>query len=373
MKNQNQNKDPAENSYLKAITPSELANCNSSNSFLQSGFWGSFKARFGWNVRSFLVDWGKWGTHPLLVLRRRLAFGFSFAYIPFGPELPASFPSENDVRNTALIELAKKLQRLLPHNIAFIRFDPPWHTEGENVESPLLYKPFSRAGADVQPPDTVLLDLTPSLESILSNMKSKCRYNINLARKKGVTVRRADESEIEKFYALLKETANRDSIAIHDIEYYQTLFSHCSTYPQETQEIVLYLAEHEGDLLAGNVVLFRGKEAIYLYGASSDKKRNLMSPYALQWKAIEDAKARNCEVYDFFGIPPREDPNHPMIGLYRFKTGFGGRIIHRPGSWDYSCKPLVSFVFTFAEGARKKLRTLKKRRRRAHNTQNDKN
>ncbi|MDR2484272.1 MAG: peptidoglycan bridge formation glycyltransferase FemA/FemB family protein [Treponema sp.] len=363
-----QHKDPAggdssSNRYLKSIVPADLASCNNAGSFLQSGFWGSFKARFGWNVRSFLMDWGKGEARPLLVIRRRLALGFSFAYVPWGPELPADFPSGDEARNTALAELAQGLQTLLPDNIAFIRFDPPWYTEGADVPSPPIYKPFSPAGADVQPPDTVLIDLTVAIETILSRMKSKWRYNIGLARKKGVTVRQAGEAELEHFYTLLKETAQRDGIVIHSFEYYQTLFSHCREYPQNGQEAALYIAEHEGDILAAMIVLFRGREGVYLYGASSDHKRNLMAPYALQWKAIEDAKIKGCEVYDLFGIPPREDPDHPMVGLYRFKTGFGGRIIHRPGSWDYAYRPLVKSLFTAAELIRKKLRTLNKKRK----------
>jgi lipid II:glycine glycyltransferase (peptidoglycan interpeptide bridge formation enzyme) len=109
-------------------------------------------------------------------------------------------------------------------------------------------------------------------------------------------------------------------------------------------------------------VLFRGKEATYLYGASSNIKRNLMAPYALQWKAIQDAQSSGCIVYDLFGIPPNEDPDHPMAGLYRFKTGFGGSIIHRPGSWDYPCKPLLYTLFKRAEHLRKKARDRRKRK-----------
>jgi lipid II:glycine glycyltransferase (peptidoglycan interpeptide bridge formation enzyme) len=357
-------KDPClNNQHLKAVVPTKLSSCNKADGFLQSGFWGSFKARFGWNARAFLLTWGDAEPRSLLVIRRRLTVGVSFAYVPWGPELPANFPTDDNIRNIALAELAKALQTLLPHNTAFIRFDPPWHTEGAETPPPPIYKPFSPAGADIQPPDTVLLDLTLSLDTLLSRMKSKWRYNIGLARKKGVLVRRAGEEELEIFYALLKETARRDGIAVHSLEYYQTLFSHCSTYPENDQEIALYLAEHEGDIISGVIVLFRGREAVYLYGASADRKRNLMSPYALQWKSMEDAKARGCEVYDLFGIPPREDPDHPMVGLYRFKTGFGGRIIHRPGSWDYAYRPLIMRLFTLAESFRKKLRTMKKQKR----------
>jgi lipid II:glycine glycyltransferase (peptidoglycan interpeptide bridge formation enzyme) len=87
-----------------------------------------------------------------------------------------------------------------------------------------------------------------------------------------------------------------------------------------------------------------------------------MAPYALQWKVMQDAHAAGCTVYDLFGIPPDDNPNHPMAGLYRFKTGFGGKILHRPGSWDYPFKPLLYTLFSSAERLRKKIRDRKKRR-----------
>jgi len=60
-----------------------------------------------------------------------------------------------------------------------------------------------------------------------------------------------------------------------------------------------------------------------------------MAPYALQWTAIQEAKRLGCRSYDLFGVAPSPDPEHPLYGLYRFKTGFGGALVHRQGSWDY--------------------------------------
>lgn len=347
-------------SFVRSLILADLGRCDGAKSFLQSGFWGSFKARFGWNARSFLVDWGEGGTLPLLVIRRRLTPGFSFAYVPLGPELPSKFPNSDTERHRALYELAKALKNELPHDTAFIRFDPPWFTIGEGTEPPRLYEPFKRAGADVQPPDTVFVDISQDEENILAAMKPKWRYNIRLAEKKGVTLSRQDEAGLEIFYELYKITARRDKIAIHGLEYYRTLFRHSREYRDGNQDIRLYVAEHEGDALAAIIVLFRGEEASYLYGASSDKKRNLMAPYALQWKAMQDARAKGCLRYDLFGIPPTENPLHPMGGLYRFKTGFGGMIVHRAGSWDFAYKPLVTQAFRFAEASRKKIRSVRK-------------
>ena len=356
-----------------SLQKADLSVCDEAVTFLQSGFWGAFKARFGWEALAFKVFW-KSGVNenpeakPLLVLRRPLAPGFSLAYIPWGPELPSDKSVDKSVdlsacdaeRWAVLKELAASLREKLPSDTVFIRFDPPWYSEEVATSPPAGGPPFIRSSADIQAPDTVLVDLTQSMESLAGQMKPKWRYNARLALKKGVTVRRAEVEEISVFYDLLKETARRDGMAIHGIEYYRTLFEESRFNKNSSLKVTLYLAEHEGDVLAGIVTLFRGREAVYLYGASSNKKRGLMAPYALQLKAMEDAKAFGCEEYDLFGIPPDEDPSHPMAGLYRFKTGFGGRIIHRPGSWDYPCRTMLYHLFRRAEKLRKNLRTARK-------------
>jgi len=342
------------------IIEAELTDCNNAGSFLQSPMWGEFKSRFGWSAKAFLIERLSNDTQekiPLLILCRRLAPGFSFAYVPWGPELPASFPANE--RSKAMSELANKLKKYLSRNV-FIRFDLPWfYAEGdENLKEEfalLRSAGFKQAAANVQPPDSVIINLEASCEEILTQMKSKWRYNISLAQKKDVEV--ITSGTIEAFYNLLKETAQRDGILVHGFDYYKTLFDLCG------KDIRLYMASHEGDTLAAIVVLFRGKEATYLYGASSNNKRNLMAPYALQWKAMQDAKEMGCEKYDLFGIPPNEDQNHPMAGLYRFKTGFGGQIIHRPGSWDYAYNGLIYNLFSIAEKFRKKLMNLKKNKK----------
>jgi lipid II:glycine glycyltransferase (peptidoglycan interpeptide bridge formation enzyme) len=319
--------------------------------------WAEFKSRFGWECKTFLVSYEGNTSCPLLVLNRTLAPGFSFAYIPWGL-IPASTAAEN--RAKILVELAKKLEALLAPNTVFIRYDPPWIVT-ENEDTFLLSAGLKRAAATVQAPDTVHIDLTPSCEEILAQMKSKWRYNISLSDKKDVKIKNVGEQGLEIFYSLLKETADRDGIAVHSFDYYKTLFEISSSRYKNLQ-IKLYTANHEDDTLAAIMVLFFGDCATYLYGASSNIKRNLMAPYALQWKAMQDAKEAGCRYYDLFGIPPDDNPAHPMAGLYRFKTGFGGQIIHRPGSWDYPYKPLFYKCFNFAETFRKKLRDNRKKR-----------
>lgn len=341
------------------------------SSFLQSTFWGDFKSSFGWKAQSFTLRLAKEsgqesGECPLLVLERRLAGPYSFAYIPGGPGLEP--PAEG---GTALLSLlARKLSPYLLPSCLFIRFDPPWSSEESSEEKegseigteivpippprPLLGSPLRRAAADVQPPDSVILDLEGEEPALLGGMKPKWRYNIRLAEKRDVVVTEEGPESLPIFYGLYEATSRRDRIALHPEAYYARLFELAAQKgaPQPRPDLRLWIARHEGEALAAIVTLFYGKSAIYLYGASSDRKRNLMPAYALQWAAIRAAKASGCASYDFYGIPPRADPGHPMAGLYRFKTGFGGRIVHYAGSWDYPLHPLLYSAFRRAESLR---------------------
>lgn len=326
---------------------------------MQSRFWGDFKAEYGWKPICLSVE-ALSSAFQLLLLIRRLPAGFSFAYVPHGPEL--DIPEGEGA--AFLAELARSIKPLLPPRCLFIRFDPPWF-KVEALASddpstaalrPAIGWPLRRAAADVQVPDTVFVDLRPDEEQILAAMKPKWRYNIRLAEKKGVIVEEAGLASLGEFYELYRMTSARDKIALHPEEYYRRLLSLASERREQgiqgSPDIRLWIARYEGHALAAIITLFRGEKAVYLYGASSDEKRNLMPAYALQWKAMRAAKEFGCLEYDLFGMPPTSDPLHPMHGLYQFKTGFGGRIIHRSGSWDYPLLSPAYAAFRTVESAR---------------------
>ncbi len=336
------------------------------HSFLQSDFWSCFKGEHGWTSHRFdLTLDNSSQSSSLLVLVRRIPGGSCFGYVPHGPELDVH---HND-RAFLLAELSEKLRPFLPRRCFFIRYDPPWYNlETMPVEEgavpshyvdavrPLVGRPLRRAIADVQPPDTVFVDLRPDEDAILASMKPKWRYNVRLAVKKGVMVEKAGMEAIHEFYGLYRATSRRDRIVLHPESYYMRLFSlaqeHRMAGMEGTPDIRLWMAYHEGQSLAAIITLFLGTDAVYLYGASSNEKRNLMPAYALQWEAMRAAKTAGCTRYDLFGIPPNDDPSHPMSGLYKFKTGFGGTIAHRAGSWDYPLQAPGYFFFRAAERAR---------------------
>lgn len=339
-----------------------------SGSFLQTPFWGEFKAEQGWKNARYLLSitpqekmksdsFRK--SAEVSVLTREFGKGllrFTLAYIPLFPSLCFDdVPVEEQTIefSNMLFDIAKALRSVLPKNTICIKFDPAveFETPEERDEFDLGVKVVSFADrlkikknkVDIQPPDSTLIDLLPDEEKILSAMKTKWRYNVNLSARKGVEVIKitGENEELLKyldiFYDLYKITAERDGIAIHSKKYYETLLKKSAEEIKAGKNvplISLYIAKHESDYLGAIITLFSKTESVYLYGCSSNVKRNLMPNFLLQWTAMKDAKAYGSKYYDMYGMPPTDNPNHPMHGLYLFKTGFGGKNIHRPGTFD---------------------------------------
>jgi lipid II:glycine glycyltransferase (peptidoglycan interpeptide bridge formation enzyme) len=322
------------NSFLGlALEPTDakkISETEPADSFLQTLYWADLKSNFGWKPFYFLLD-GK----GFIVLTRKIGMGFSIAYIPFAP-------SEKYLEK--LEEISLYLKDYLPKGVIFIRYDLPW----KNGCTP---SPVFKKGEDIQPASTVIIDITKNKEDILSEMKSKTRYNIKLAEKKGVSVKKCTIELLDEWYEMYQETALRDKIALHPLEYYRKVFD-LSQKKEFKVDVRLYMAEAEEKNIAGIVTCFYNKKATYLYGASRNIGREKMPAYALQWKAICDAIDEGCVEYDMFGIPPDDDPSHPMHGLYRFKTGFGGEVIRRPGCYDFLLNKFKYKIYSAAEAAR---------------------
>jgi lipid II:glycine glycyltransferase (peptidoglycan interpeptide bridge formation enzyme) len=124
------------------------------------------------------------------------------------------------------------------------------------------------------------------------------------------------------------DTAKRQGIYLPGAAYYEAALEIFG------DAVRLYLAEHEGDVLGGIMVFRFGKTAYYLFGGSTDLKRELMPNYLLHWQAMLDFRAMGCETYDWWGVPEEPAPDHPWFGLYRFKTGFGGDTVRYIGLYE---------------------------------------
>jgi len=212
-------------------------------------------------------------------------------------------------------------QWLKKQGYVFVRFEPiesgaipqdSWHVEMTTYR---------------QPKDTLLLDLSQTQDELFAHMHSKTRYNIRLAEKKGVEIRREPSAEV--FYVLNTQTTSRDNFRSHEKAYYEKMLA------QDMCE--QFTAYYEGVPIASNICVYGSQSYVYLHGASSNEHRNVMAPYLLQWVQIQHAKQLGLATYDFWGISP-STPARPQTsfhhlswnvddvwtGVTRFKAGFGG-------------------------------------------------
>ena len=111
---------------------------------------------------------------------------------------------------------------------------------------------------------------------------------------------------------------------------------------EDPDRIRLYLAEHEGDLVAATTMVRVGEHAWYSYGASSTAKREVRGSNAVQWPMLRDAKAAGATVYDLRGITDTLSEDDPHFGLIQFKLGTGGEAVEYLGEWDL---PLNKVLF----------------------------
>ncbi|HKK52989.1 MAG TPA: peptidoglycan bridge formation glycyltransferase FemA/FemB family protein, partial [Myxococcota bacterium] len=230
--------------------------------FLQSDFWAHHKSQFGWTaVRLTGADEPR--LAGLLTLSRRLPGGVMLTYVPYAPASAAGVvapgvpgpdhPELSELLRSAIPSIAASVTARVGRSPTLIRFDLPQSREADGDalgETPAADDArLTKSPVDVQPPDTVVLDLRGGSEALLAAMHKKNRYNIRLAERKGVSVREATPDELPRWYALYEETAARDAITIHSQQYYATLFELASG--ADAPSLRLYFAEHEGELLAG--------------------------------------------------------------------------------------------------------------------------
>ena len=167
---------------------------------------------------------------------------------------------------------------------------------------------------------------------MLKGMNQQWRRNIKKAAKQGVEIERGDANDLKAFHELYAHTASRDHFTPRPLSYFETMFDALGA--EEPDRIRLYLARHEGDLVAATIWIRVGAHTWYSYGASSTEKRDVRGSNAVQWEMIRHALAHDADVYDLRGITDTLDADDSHVGLIQFKVGTGGEAVEHAGEWD---------------------------------------
>jgi peptidoglycan pentaglycine glycine transferase (the first glycine) len=274
------------------------------DSILQSWVWGEFQKNLGVKIHRFSGE-----DYINFVIETPVPLGKKYLYSPRGP-LGNVEDALDDLKKFAEVD----------HNTIFARIDP-----SNPVDLP-------RAAKEAQPADNWMLGLEKTEEELLIDMKPKHRYNINLASRRGVTVRAGTKEDLLVFWKLLLETAGRGKFQLHPQDYYWQLWE---TLPEEN--LKLLIASYKGKPLAGMFLTLFSDTVTFLHGGSTNANKDVMAPYLLHWEGIKLVKNLGYKNYDFGGIS--NDPKHVWAGLTRFKKGFGGFEVNYPGTYDLVFSP----------------------------------
>jgi peptidoglycan pentaglycine glycine transferase (the first glycine) len=341
--------------------------------FLQTSAWAALKNRFEWSATRVTVGDKSSPVGGASMLLRRAA-GVEVAYVPRGPVVDWG----NEEATRTVMQAVSEQARAMGASVLLVE---PELTDSLAAQQLLLRLGLRRSLHPIQPPSTIMLDIRGDEDAVLARMKSKWRYNVRLAQRKGVTVRELRRDELPIFYNMMVETSVRDHFAVHSSDYFE------AAYDLFTPKMGAFLlAEYEGVPLGALVVLYCGSMAWYVWGASSNHERSRMPNHALQWAAMRWAKARGATRYDFWGIPdeigqvavglaqgngagtPVDEipidlevlPSHDLWGVYRFKQGFGGEVVRHVGSWEMPLRPIGYRLFQVGRQAQLALRGLQK-------------
>lgn len=294
--------------------------------YLQTRAWAEAKSRWGWSAAHMVHEVAGARVAVLFLVRRVLGLG-ELWYAPKGPGVtdPA-----------ALLELFPWSPA--PGGAFVVKVEPEvlagadlaaWCAAGL-VKSP----------ADIQSSRaTILVDLRPDEEALLASFKSKTRYNIRLAERRGVTVvdREVDAAHGDVLYRLMLQTNERNGIATRPRAYFEDCWSRLGARGQGR----FFFALHDGEVLAAAFIAFLGRRGWYKDGGSSRRSSNLMAPHLLQWEVMRRLRRQGVESYDLVAVPRPADlaDTHPFAGLHRFKSGFNEAITEYVGVWDWPVRP----------------------------------
>ena len=300
--------------------------------FLQSWNWGEFNASTDhkiWRLGAYEQGILKAVALVIKVVARR----GNFLFCPHG-----SVPAE------ALSALTAYLKPIATQEgCAFIRISPL--TE-QSTEANKAFRDsgYREAPVHMMHPELAwILDITPSEDQLLANMRKTTRYSIKKAEKDGVVISTSTNlNDFEKFYSVYKETVKRQEFTGFSEKYFR---AEIEIFFRDN-EAMFFFAEYQGEVVGTAIIVFSGDSAYYHHGATNRKFDKLTDAQLLQWHVIREAKRRGLRFYNFWGVVPESAVKHPWYGLSIFKRGFGGFEKHYVHAKDLVLSPRYWLTYT---------------------------
>jgi lipid II:glycine glycyltransferase (peptidoglycan interpeptide bridge formation enzyme) len=164
---------------------------------------------------------------------------------------------------------------------------------------------------------TILMDLSPPISKLREGMRPHWKRELKVAERNQLEViEGSDDKLFEAFIEIYKEMVSRKHfVEPNDINQFRLMQS---KLPEKLKMKVMLCRSSDG-VCAGLVCSMMGKNAVYIFGATSNAGMKSRGSYLLHWKLLEKLKQNHSAVYDLNGINPARNP-----GTYKFKNDLGG-------------------------------------------------
>lgn len=251
-----------------------------------------------------------------------------------------------------------------------------------------------------------------TVEEVMSNMDSKTRQIIRKNERLCIKTREIGYDELDKFKDIMQHTGDRRKFIDRPLSYYQNMYKtlaptnnlkillaelhtdllinnlndEISTYQKDfddrkykhdnginkmnenkylskqkevekniervskKKEEIEKLREENGKVivLGGILFLINDKEVVSLVGGSYDKFMEFQSAYTVHWAGCKYAIENGYERYNFYGITGDFSEDNPLLGLYLFKRGFGGKVVELIGEFDLVISKFWFFAYNIS-------------------------
>ena len=198
-----------------------------------------------------------------------------------------------------------------------------------------------------------ILNLKKSEDEVLAGASQGFRRKLRKAEKAEIEVETSSDPEIVKtFYKLEVKHAKRQGFVAFSEDFLEKQFSAFA----KNNEVLMYTAKKDGEILAQNFMIFYGPEASYHYGVSSDLGTKYSAAPLLHIEAMREARKRGMSRYNLWGIVGQDEKAHRFYGVSEFKRSFGCEELKYTPAHDMILNPLKYQVTKLVETIRKKVR-----------------
>ena len=216
-----------------------------------------------------------------------------------------------------------------------------------------------KAGRDIEPSLTRIVDISPPEEELLATVSQSTRSVIRKNQRENILTFKTstNAADIKLFTHMLDTVADRRGIGFFPQKYFEDQ----AKLLMPAKMMYLELAYDGQKPVGGALIHDYGQLSNYTFAAALPESHKKSVAALLLWQVMVNAKARGMKTIDLYGSAPDDAlPSHPWYGLSQNKRKFGGQLSSTVGTWDV---PITNkyWLYRWAQKAHKIKRTLKRR------------